>query len=246
MPAYHKVPVLDELQLIVDQHKIKPIDAHAARTLMTKVLTKCSKLGLENAKMRLAYLEDAQKNAKGTLASMEKLLQELEDPWYTPEVFKLPTLQAGLKTIQMQVEGADADGKVLFELMTQYRASWASTIEKVVGKEQDFVDVHIAIRTQTMVLGKQSIGALDRMKEYVKRAEQISKAAEKARAGGEQSAQEAKAEADGLLKLIEQAESDAAKRLIDSSKKSNKLKPFKTQKPYTGKDHKLAESFFQE
>lgn len=246
MPKYHNLPILTELGKVVTlkqskEKTSKPLPEEQGRKAVEVLLKKYSKLGVDNSKMRLDYVKKSHESCKKTLASMEKLRDELEDPDYIPEIYKLPECKAGLTIIQTHADAVSKDAKTMYALMGEYRANWTATIAKIC-KDTSFVDKYIAIRTKTMTLGKQAVGLADRLDEYVKRAEMAVARAEKARKREEQGNKEIMAEADKLLKDIETAESEAAEVVKKGATLIKRIEGAKTMKPYTGKEHRLVES----
>lgn len=250
MPDYTNLPVLTDLQQIVKLKEKrakteKPLTEQEGRMAVEVILKKYSKLGMANAKDRLAYVKENHESAKKTLERMQKLLDEIEDPSYIPEIYKLPECQAGLTIIQTQADAVSKDAKTMFNLMKDYRANWTGTIKKICD-DVSFVDGYIAIRTKTMTMGKQAVALANRLDEYVKRAELISKQAEKARKGADQDNKSLMKEADDLLKDIEENEKKASELIKKGATLIVRVRNAKKQKTYTGKDHRLVESQVQD
>ncbi len=246
MPKYHNLPILTDLGKLVSikqarEKTPKPLSEEDGRKAVEALLKKYAKLGVANAKMRLDYVKESHESCKKTLASVEKLRDEIEEPDYIPEPYKLPECKAGQNIIQITTDAVSKDAKTMYALMGEYRANWTGTIAKIV-KETGFVDQYIAIRTKTMTLGKQAVGLADRLDEFVKRADMAVKRAEKARKGGEQNNKEIMAEADKLVKDIETAESEAAEIVKKGATLIKRVEGAKAMKPYTGKEHRLVES----
>lgn len=242
MPKYQEILVIDKLNEIVKLHETKPLQPQMAKAAVEQVLKACCKLGVENARARLEYVTQARDACKKTVAKMEELLEELKNPDYIPEIYKLPECKAGVDVIQAHVDGVVQDGATLYKLMGQFRASWESTVAKVCP-DSSFVAAYIAIRTHTMTMGKQTVAEQERLEEYLKRAVIIAKQAEVARKGGEQASREVMQEAETLLVGIEDDVKAMTELDNSTSKKLKSLRSYEKLKEYTGKDHKVCESF---
>ena len=242
MPDYASLPILTEINKIVEKHKQKPIPEQEAKQAILVILNKYVKMGLENAKIRLKYVTDQRDACKKTLERMEALLRDLKAPEYIPEPYKLPECKSGLTLISLSLDAVHQDATTMFAKMSEFRASWGGTVQQVC-KDVGFLDGFIAVRTNSMTLGKQAEALEERLVEYKKRAEIIAADAEKTRNGAAQGSQELIAEANKMVAQIEAVEADGAKSVKAVTTKLKSLVGMKTQKIYTGKEHKVAISF---
>src|ERR1700722_15555786 len=242
MPEYANLPIIDELEVLVSKHKSHPRAEPEAMKAVQVILNKYVKAGVENAKIRLKYVTEQRDACKKTLERIEALLRDLKAPDYIPEMYKMHECKAGVQIIQLTADGVHKDGATMFAKMSQFRSNWGGTVAKLC-KETSFINSFIAARTGSMTLGTQAVALQERIDEYVKRAVLIAADAEKARNGAVQDTKEIMAEATKLVEAIETAETDAAKGLKAAQSKLKSLTTLKTQSVYTGKEHKVAESF---
>lgn len=243
MPKYDALPVLDDINALAAQHAKKPLADPVAE--VSKVLKKYAKLGIENAKTRLAYVTKLHDEAKSTLAEMNKRLQDIQSPGYLPEPYKLAEIKAGAEMIRLMAQKSHEDSSTMFDLMKQYRENWTGTIRKLCP-DTGFADTYIAIRTQSMIYGNQAVGQEERLEEYVKRAEGVLKQAEKARNGAQSSLVEMQKEATQFVADFKAAE-DAVDRVVKATDgRLTTLVGHKKLSTYTGKEYKVSESFVQD
>jgi hypothetical protein len=242
MPEYVNLPIITELQALVKVHEKKPLAEHDAKKAVLDILNKYVKLGKQNAEKRLKFVTDERDSCKKTLARMEALLAELKNPDYIPEMYKLPECKAGLDIITLAADAVHKDATTMYDKMGEFRANWTITIAKLC-KDTSFVNSFITVRTGTMMLGTQATGLSDRIDEYKKRAALVADQAMKARQVVAQSTQQMLAEAKTLAQAIETAEATAAKGAKAADDKVKSLTKMKTQSVYTGKEHRVAESF---
>jgi hypothetical protein len=242
MPEYTNLPILDEIEVLVSKHKSHPIPEPEAMKAVQVILNKYVKAGVENAKNRLKYVTEQRDSCKKTLERMEALLQDLKAPDYIPEMYKLHECKAGVQIIQLTADGVHKDGATMFAKMGQFRGNWGPAVAKLC-KDTAFINSFIAARTGSMALGTQAAALQERVDEYVKRAALIAAEAEKVRNGAAQDSKQITAEATKLVEGIEAAETEAAKGLKAAASKLKTLTSLKTQSVYTGKEHKVAESF---
>eukprot|EP01031_Cornospumella_fuschlensis_P005875 gene5875-7297_t len=156
MPTYDLIPVTTQLGEIAARFEKKIMTADEALEKAKQVLTSASKLGIANTKARLAYVKDKHDEAKKVLEKMNQLLEELQSPDYIPEIYKLSEIQGGRDIINAYVKAVKDDGGTMYDKMGEYRANWGGTIAKFC-KDGTFADKFIAIRTESMRIGKMAV-----------------------------------------------------------------------------------------
>jgi len=245
MPDYKTLPINTEISALVNGKykgkKVDEVDQVAAKKDITAILNKYVKQGLENAKLRLQYVTQEHDSCKQTLKRMEALLEELKAPNYIPEGYKLHECKAGLNLIGIAADAVHKDGTTMFAKMSEFRASWSPTASKIC-KDVKFLDAFIAVRTQSMMLGKQAEGLEERIVEYKKRAELVAAEAEKVRNGSDQTNKDLVVEANKLVAIIETAEATAKEALKLATNKVRTLTGMKNQALWNGLQLKVAES----
>ncbi len=242
MPEYTNLPILDEIEVLFQKHKSHPMTEPEAMKAVQVILNKYVKAGVENAKVRTEICYRAPGRLQEDAGEDGGTPPGSEAPDYIPEPYKLHECKAGVQIIQLTADAVHKDGATMFAKMSQFRGNWGRTVAKLC-KDINFINSFIAARTGSMTLGTQAAALQDRVDEYQKRALLIASEAEKVRNGAAQDAKQILAEAIKLVEAIEAAETDAAKGLKAAASKLKTLTTLKTQSVYTGKEHKVAESF---